>query len=410
MRMLGFGVLVGGLALGYGCSGDSKPTDRACVPGISQSCTGKGACDGYQVCNDEGSAFGACDCDTESSTGASGAPGNDSTGTGGVGGNPEDTSAGGSGGTGGGVSAEGAAAGALTTTGDQGTTSTGGSTGGGSASGGVTSTTGQGGTGGVSSSTIGSTSQGGTGGTPECSEAPTVMILVDRSTSLMDYMFWDPLRDAVLAAVSQLESEFRFGLATFSGATCPLDLQNSGPIGLNNHQMISEFYTAITHPGMALQGPTPAAIHSTRELLLEEATNGRVAILLVTDGGADFCDSGAVECRADATVRVIQGTYEAGIDVLLAALPNPGVDQEWVTAFTNAGLGQPVAAPRDTQFCDPIPAATADLLSDIDPNAWPLATYGETMGPEVPVPLDASDVDAMTEAIVDLLEDWSACP
>ena len=108
-------------------------------------------------------------------------------------------------------------------------------------------------------------------------------------------------------------------------------------------------------------------------------------------------------------MRVIQDTHDAGIDVLVAALPGPGTE-EWVTAFTNAGLGQPVAAPRNTEFCDPIPAATAELLSDIDPDAWPMATYGETMGPEVPVPLDGSDVDAMTEAIVGLLEGWSGCP
>ena len=238
------------------------------------------------------------------------------------------------------------------------------------------------------------------------------MILVDASSSMWDNMYWDALCDAVLGAVHQLQSEVRLGLATFggAGATCPLELHDSGPIALDNYQQISEFYTAIMRPNAAVQTPTPAAIHTVRESLLADSITGQVAILLVTDGNPNFCDNGQSECRADATVRVIQDTHQAGIDVLLAALPDPGINQDWLTAFANAGLGQPVSPPQDTQFCSSLPGPTAELLSDIDPNSWPMGEYGDTMGPVLPIPLDGDDVSAMTEAIVDSIDSWSACP
>lgn len=36
--------------------------ERHCVPGSTQRCVGAGACDGGQVCAENGSGFGACDC------------------------------------------------------------------------------------------------------------------------------------------------------------------------------------------------------------------------------------------------------------------------------------------------------------------------------------------------------------
>jgi hypothetical protein len=47
--------------------GQASPTAEApsaavCTPGATQRCVGPGACDGGQVCLDDGSAFGPCDC------------------------------------------------------------------------------------------------------------------------------------------------------------------------------------------------------------------------------------------------------------------------------------------------------------------------------------------------------------
>src|SRR5687768_10844983 len=73
-------------------------------------------------------------------------------------------------------------------------------------------------------------------------EIPTVFILVDRSTSMWDNMFWDPLRTGVLEVVSRLHEDVRFGFGTFTGYaggnTCPLDLEDVGIIDKNNYAAI----------------------------------------------------------------------------------------------------------------------------------------------------------------------------
>jgi hypothetical protein len=236
-----------------------------------------------------------------------------------------------------------------------------------------------------------------------------VFVLVDASSSMWDNLYWDNLRDAVLGAVDELDGEVRFGLATFTGTadTCPLDLQTVGSIELDNHQTLSDFYTAIGAPGGASETPTAAAVHQTRQLLAGES--GQRAILLVTDGNPDFCDNGVPYCRADALVRVIQDTRTLGIDVLVAALPDPLLNPDWLTAYANAGVGQPVSSPEDTQFCTAIPAPTAAVLSDIDPNSWPLAEYGAEMGSAAAVTLAADDVSDMTASLVTAISGWSSC-
>src|SRR5690606_15287813 len=116
-------------------------------------------------------------------------------------------------------------------------------------------------------------------------DIPTVFILVDRSSSMWDNMFWDPLRDGVLDVVQRLHVDVRFGFGTFTGAgaSCPLDLQDVGIIDHNNYDAIAAFYQAISHPGMPTETPTAAGIQRAREIL--EADNlvfpGPKFILLV---------------------------------------------------------------------------------------------------------------------------------
>lgn len=49
-----------GLAM-QGPANAAKPA-TACVPGVTQPCTGPGGCRGGQFCTDDGSRFSACDC------------------------------------------------------------------------------------------------------------------------------------------------------------------------------------------------------------------------------------------------------------------------------------------------------------------------------------------------------------
>ncbi len=73
--------LLGGvLALAaVGCDDDD---DTVCTSGDTQACLGPGACEGAQICNADGTAWGACDC---GSAGGSGGGGGDGGGGGGTG-------------------------------------------------------------------------------------------------------------------------------------------------------------------------------------------------------------------------------------------------------------------------------------------------------------------------------------
>ncbi|HTQ47711.1 MAG TPA: hypothetical protein VMI75_33370, partial [Polyangiaceae bacterium] len=44
-------------------------TSQPCMPGRSVACTGVGGCAGGQVCNADGTAFGACDCGVSNDAG-----------------------------------------------------------------------------------------------------------------------------------------------------------------------------------------------------------------------------------------------------------------------------------------------------------------------------------------------------
>lgn len=45
-----------------GSAASAVPSERVCVPGVTQACLGPGACSGAQSCLDTGLGFGSCDC------------------------------------------------------------------------------------------------------------------------------------------------------------------------------------------------------------------------------------------------------------------------------------------------------------------------------------------------------------
>ena len=411
MRSL-LGWLVGGLVVGgvvYGCSVESSNSAApGCVPGASQSCAGESDCAGYQICNDEGTGFEPCQCGQGPSGGATSGSATGAGGEGGEGPTSSTASASASGGSGALATSTQNGSSQASTTATSGTTSAGGGESG-TSGGSTTSAGGETGTGGGGSTST-STTTATTG--QSCSGEPAVLVLVDASSSMWDNGYWDTLKSAVLGTVQELQGDVRFGLTTFTGAasqTCPLDLQSPGDPVLNNYATIEAFYSGFPAPQTSTETPTPAALHVVGEQLAADTGTTRKAILLVTDGNPDYCDNGVSYCRADTTVRVIQDVYKKGIDVLVAALPDISIDQNWLLAFANAGVGQPVSAPQDPSFCPALPSQTAAVLWDIDPGTWPMASYAEQMGSAVPAALNAGDVTAMQASITALVSGWAAC-
>jgi hypothetical protein len=243
-------------------------------------------------------------------------------------------------------------------------------------------------------------------------QIPTVMILVDRSSSMWENMFWDPFRDGVLEVVQSLQADVRFGFATYTGQpaqTCPIDLQTLGTIDLNNHQAIADFWNPIVHPGAATETPTAAGVIEATALLQADATTypGPKFILLVTDGNPDYCDNGDAKCRADTLVLQLQKAHTAGIKTFVVALPDPSINQGWLTAFANAGDGQAVQMVEDTQFCQnaAIPTESAPLF----PEPFPQGTYMAAMGPATPFSVDPAEREELVSTLGGLVAGVKSC-
>jgi hypothetical protein len=92
-------LLIGALPLvvALACSSTSKSRGGAtCVPAAQQNCRGTDLCEGVQTCNEEGTAFSACECLGAGDSGGSAASGGGGNGgSGGNGGNGASTGTGG---------------------------------------------------------------------------------------------------------------------------------------------------------------------------------------------------------------------------------------------------------------------------------------------------------------------------
>lgn len=147
---------------------------------------------------------------------------------------------------------------------------------------------------------------------------PTVMLVVDGSTSMLDPYGaiplddagapdptapqppsrWQSVRDALVGAegvVPKLQDRVRFGLAVFgTQATCPLPLGTINP-ELNNGAMVEGGLPAQP-PGMFT--PTGVALDQVVDILpdptrvLDGPPIGPQIILLATDGDPNACDGG----------------------------------------------------------------------------------------------------------------------
>jgi hypothetical protein len=145
---------------------------------------------------------------------------------------------------------------------------------------------------------------------------PTVMLLVDGSTSMLDPYGepvavdggmpdpstlpsrWSSVREALIGAegvVPKLQDRVRFGLAVFgTQASCPLPLGTIAP-ELNNAAAITTGIQAQP-PGMFT--PTGVALDQVVDILPDPTLNldgppiGPQIILLATDGDPNACDGG----------------------------------------------------------------------------------------------------------------------
>lgn len=179
---------------------------------------------------------------------------------------------------------------------------------------------------------------------------PTVLLFVDRSGSMFDGGYWEPLKTAALKVVEATQSDVRYGLLTFTGIqgqTCPLTTGVS-TFALGNYSAIQTAYEAASvKPGQKLETPTAMTLNQTAiPDLLAVTEPGPKYILFVTDGEPDRCDDGTPECARDDVVGAVQSAYSQGIQLFVFGL-GPANFAQHLQDVANAGAGAPVGQPGD---------------------------------------------------------------
>ena len=220
-------------------------------------------------------------------------------------------------------------------------------------SGGTEMTSGSGGAAGGAGEHAGGGAAGwhGSGGQSSCEEltftprATTAYVLVDRSSSMSEEGFWEPVRDALIASALALEDRVRFGLSAFTGQdglTCPLELDSTDSVRLFNAEAMAELLDVLEPPdplGVKGETPTARAVAAVRAALASEPRPGETYLLLITDGNPDFCDDGDADCAADALVYELQQASKLGIEARLFHLAGGAASPARLGNFARAGRG-----------------------------------------------------------------------
>lgn len=230
---------------------------------------------------------------------------------------------------------------------------------------------------------------------------PTVMILVDRSSSMFDVPYgvwanrWDPLKAALVGdgatnfgVVGRLQPVVRFGFAAYTAqsanaAACPMVLGAEVPISLNNYAPIWNAYNAVSYdPIMDGDGsnlnykgetPTGEAISVIVPVLNQFPEPGPKYLLLVTDGQPDTCGVMDPQCGQDASVAAVQYARTLGIGTFVVGIEMTEFDAtRHLTQLANAGTGLPVEQGATFPNC-------AAWLSSL-PGGGTSATYSSPMG------------------------------
>jgi hypothetical protein len=171
-----------------------------------------------------------------------------------------------------------------------------------------------------------------------------VLILLDRSSSMFEFDYWEPVKASVLEAVNRFEHEVRFGLATYTGERereCPALSVGAEP-ARHNAAALRRAYDRLEAPAYKGETPTAAALSQVAQMLAGNSSAGGKFILLITDGDPDFCDDGEPTCARDAVVAAAQAAHAQGIVTLVFRVGDL-VAGDHLTDVANAGSGQPVA-------------------------------------------------------------------
>jgi len=318
-----------------GC-GEACAAGQNCVGGACVCATGRTLC-GDACVNTDQSPQHCGACDAPCSAGASCRSGVCEGGSGGTGG------AGGSGGSGGANGGSGGASG------------------------------GSGGSAGAGTGGTGGSAGNGTSG------APTVLIVVDGSSSMFQprETLWDAVQSALMdptdGAVAAYDDQIEFGMTIFRGNPMVTSEANdlcatldSEDFAIDNRAAMDELYTyvgGLWTVGVKWETPTGHAVRRAAALLNAHVSEGGKYLVLITDGNPNTCATLDPQCGQDLSIKAVQDARALGIRTLVLGMgdilgANSGCTPEWMHCglthladVANAGLGYGVAVqPAEYQY------------------------------------------------------------
>jgi Mg-chelatase subunit ChlD len=185
-------------------------------------------------------------------------------------------------------------------------------------------------------------------------QTPTVLIVVDRSSSQWDQYpnhTWEPMKEGILSVVSAVQADIRIGVVTYTGqngGACPdlFPAMAQVTFDKNNLAAVEATLNGIDRPPYKGETPTAATIQAGQAALLADPAPGEKVILLVTDGDPDFCNDPDRACPMDAVVGAVQDARAKGISTVVFGLQRAELSEQHLRDVANAGAGQPVALPQ----------------------------------------------------------------
>ncbi len=184
---------------------------------------------------------------------------------------------------------------------------------------------------------------------------PTVMILVDRSSSMFDFPYgteqsrWEPMRQAVLTLEAFTE-DVAFSFVTYTAiggeAQCPTyeNMAMVPTIG-NFEEIKGALKDAMTaRPPAKGETPTGEAIAAAVDTLAAVPSDGPKYLLVITDGEPDTCSVRDPQCGQDWSIASAQAAYEQGILTYVVGI-SEDVKDNFLNDLAHAGQGLPVPEP-----------------------------------------------------------------
>ena len=256
-------------------------------------------------------------------------------------------------------------------------------------------------------------------------ETPTVLLLVDRSSSMFDQTFsgsenrWVATQAALVGpagVITNLEQSIRFGLATFTHqqangeAQCPQLGGLEAGFALGNGTALSAALEAAAYNPIddgggsdtAYKGETPtgAAVEAATASLVPVAAPGPKYLVLITDGIPDTCGLADPQCGQDAAIAAVQAAHAQGVVTRVVGVALSAAEEtDFLQQMANAGVGEPVVEVPRSADCD---GYEAEL-----PGGGSSASYSASAGS---APFEqAGDADALATVLARTIQGLRSC-